>query len=826
MAAKKLAYRRVQRDPVTNRLSVVFIDAQTGQIITDLTGYEVVDQGAPQPNTPSTPTTPTDNSGSNSSGSSSSENRDSNFWDEWYADPKRSKGSGNIFDDMQKTFDIGKKYVKDVVDAGKEFIKPGSSGRVDAETGLTDIPPIDGSAAKPNPNAADPLIPKDGAYSKATWVQGNKEGVDPTLLAIIDEAALRSPYIVQLISGNDGRPTNPGSFHMQKKAVDIQLVNPDTGEVIPNYQDPTAFRTYEQFAQTAKVVQETLYPEAKDLAWGGYFWSGGPGDYGNMDLMHFSRGEGMSAGSWGEGLVKGKTDNLVSIGMNQLGPLALTPPGQSPIPEIQQVANNNSAAPTAPAAKPISPKIDEAINAVRGIFNLPAIAGSGIATALNNIPAVPSELTTGLGKTAVEDAVRNWNEGKGSIAATGFDGKGGLVGEFRNRIPEAVAGAKEGIQSGIDALGQMASGFQPPNVGQMIADFNPFKQPATGSQTAKTVAANTGFMEKGAAGADSVGVVSPQIAAPFSLSDPERRTKIAQTIIGESLGEGFDGMLAVANVIKNRAMSGDFPVDPLDVVLQNKNGVYQFSAWNSPSKGGNTLVSQYGPGTPEFEEAAKIADLVFSGQLPDNTGGSKFYHTNDITPYWADEVANPNIGGVQIGNHTFYPEKQPEGATTTAKTSAGFVSPAVVPESPGMTPTQLSTGAKAASSSVPKTSTPTGGFVTPAQRTAIASNPVVSKPSPTPSSSSSSSSSDSSYTSSPVMSSGASKSSSSATAGAIKASQSGSGFMSAPAPVKPTTTSSSKPSPITAAASKASSSASSAKTTTTTSSKPMNKGML
>lgn len=840
MATKKLAYRKVVRNPQTSKLSVVFIDAQTGQEITDLTGYEIIDQGVPTPTIPP-PTTPnTDKPASANSSDGSSAGRDSGYWDEWYANPNVSKGSGDFFGDIQKSlenvksgFDTVTKPIKDVVDAGKELVLPGSSGRVDNETGLTDIPPIDGSAAKPDPNAPDPLAPKNGAYSKATWVKGNKDGVDPALLAIIDEAAVRSPYIVQLISGNDGRPTNPGSMHEKKKAVDIQLVNPDTGDVLPNYQSPETFRAYEQFAQTMKVVQEAKYPDKNNLAWGGYFWMEGPGSYGNMDLMHFSFGEQMGAGSWEKGLVSGKTKGLVSVGMADQQ-LAMSEPGKSPIPEIQQaeqVAQTTDAKPvnadvTSGTVKPMKSGIEDAVNAVRGMFSLPALAGAGIVGALNNVPAVPKELTTGTGAWAMNDAVNNWNQGKGSMTGDA------IVKEIRNKIPEGVASARNAITSGVDALGNFAGGFMP-NAQALIAGLAN-AVPIQGSQTAKTLAANTGFMSEDHPKSNAVdtggvtrsltgnvdnGLVSSEIAAPFSMADAERRDKIARTIVGEAAGEGYDGMMAVANVIKNRAMSGDYPVDPLDVVLQPN----QFSAWNSISKGGNNLVN-IDENDPIYKQAAKIADLVFSGQLPDNTGGSVMYHTNNITPYWSDEALNPTYGTMQIGNHTFYPQKSPDIPAPT--TSKGFVEPtstaptggsvtneqrnaiSAVPKSSFMTPTSSTKKVSSSgtdrfygnilgennSQNTAKTFTPTGGTVTTSQRNAIA-NTGNSK----------------SYSGAEsVVSSGGAKVSSSGSS-ATKTST----FMSSPSPA-PKTTSSTKPSPIVSSgAAKASSSASSSQKVTT-----------
>jgi hypothetical protein len=85
----------------------------------------------------------------------------------------------------------------------------------------------------------------------------------------------------------------------------VRLTDLATGKALANYQDPSTFRAYEQFAQVARQVQMEKYPElANQFRWGGYF-SGGRGKYGAMDQMHFDLGGGrvgMGGGSWENGL--------------------------------------------------------------------------------------------------------------------------------------------------------------------------------------------------------------------------------------------------------------------------------------------------------------------------------------------------------------------------------------------------------------------------------------------------------------------------------------------------------------------------------------------
>jgi hypothetical protein len=124
--------------------------------------------------------------------------------------------------------------------------------------------------------------------------------INPRLLKLI-EGLKYDKYKVNPISGY--RPGDKRQ-HGRGQAIDIQLEDPTTGATLNNYQDPTTFKAYQEYANA--IYQDALKndPElAKQLRWGGYF-SGGKGKYGAMDLMHFdTAGDiGMAGGSWEGGL--------------------------------------------------------------------------------------------------------------------------------------------------------------------------------------------------------------------------------------------------------------------------------------------------------------------------------------------------------------------------------------------------------------------------------------------------------------------------------------------------------------------------------------------
>lgn len=160
---------------------------------------------------------------------------------------------------------------------------------------------------------------------------------------------------------------------------------------------------------------------------------------------------------------------------------------------------------------------------------------------------------------------------------------------------------------------------------------------------------------------------------------------LAQTIWGEARQEGTKGMIAVGNVIKNRAEANKkmFGQGIKGVALKPK----QFSCWNEGDPNREKLkdILQYDElvsmrksptgepfnawfqkfkNTGEYLEyksylkAKEIAQQILDGTVPDPTKGAVYYHTLDVKPIWRtklDQVA-------QYGNHVFYtlPEKVTE----------------------------------------------------------------------------------------------------------------------------------------------------------------------
>lgn len=128
--------------------------------------------------------------------------------------------------------------------------------------------------------------------------------------------------------------------------------------------------------------------------------------------------------------------------------------------------------------------------------------------------------------------------------------------------------------------------------------------------------------------------------------------QVVDAIIAEAIGEGDDGMAAVAWTMKNRANERGTSIT--DVV---NGGAY--SGLSRP--GSATQKAQRDPKVRA--RVTNILNSVQSGAYPDPTGGATHYWApqgmpGGKDPYWADEEAS-KYGRHQIGNHVFLPKRAP-----------------------------------------------------------------------------------------------------------------------------------------------------------------------
>jgi N-acetylmuramoyl-L-alanine amidase len=128
----------------------------------------------------------------------------------------------------------------------------------------------------------------------------------------------------------------------------------------------------------------------------------------------------------------------------------------------------------------------------------------------------------------------------------------------------------------------------------------------------------------------------------------------AKTIYGEARGTSYEGKIAVAHVVLNRARRGGWWTQnddgiPNDTIAAACIDPRQFSCWNTsdPNLRKIALVQR---GDRIFQECEFIAIGAILGHHPDPTNGSCHYHGVHVLPTWAE--GHTSVG--TIGAHMFY----------------------------------------------------------------------------------------------------------------------------------------------------------------------------
>ena len=132
---------------------------------------------------------------------------------------------------------------------------------------------------------------------------------------------------------------------------------------------------------------------------------------------------------------------------------------------------------------------------------------------------------------------------------------------------------------------------------------------------------------------------APTQRAVLSLSDVD---KLARTIYAEAEGESYQGKLAVASVIYNRA-KGD-TTKMVRVVTARK----QFSCWDA-----RTPVQGKGQA---WEDCLEIAQKMIDGSFQPSINANHYFNPKKCSPSWAylDKAkTRPRPKVASIGNHVF-----------------------------------------------------------------------------------------------------------------------------------------------------------------------------
>ncbi len=151
---------------------------------------------------------------------------------------------------------------------------------------------------------------------------------------------------------------------------------------------------------------------------------------------------------------------------------------------------------------------------------------------------------------------------------------------------------------------------------------------------------------------------TPSTAGSAPL-DPRDRDLLIKTVYGEAAGEPPLGQAAIAHAILNRVSAGGYGQGISGVVLapaagvNPKRGFHEFSPWNAPGvPESNPAAQNLSPANPAYAKIGDIVDKVYSGLIPDPTGGATHYYGYmPSPPKWAPPLAAQNQ--VKIGNQTF-----------------------------------------------------------------------------------------------------------------------------------------------------------------------------
>jgi spore germination cell wall hydrolase CwlJ-like protein len=158
----------------------------------------------------------------------------------------------------------------------------------------------------------------------------------------------------------------------------------------------------------------------------------------------------------------------------------------------------------------------------------------------------------------------------------------------------------------------------------------------------------------------------PGVKPQTTSVDDTERDYLIRTIAFEATGETEVGMAAVAHVILNRTRAERWGDTIQDVVLKP----WQFEPWMTR----RAEMERLSPEDSRYLNAARIADAVLAGEMPDPTAGATHFLNPVIVkkrrggtlPKWARGEGRP------FGRHTFYAPET--GLLPPAKVAQDFTS--------------------------------------------------------------------------------------------------------------------------------------------------------
>ena len=161
---------------------------------------------------------------------------------------------------------------------------------------------------------------------------------------------------------------------------------------------------------------------------------------------------------------------------------------------------------------------------------------------------------------------------------------------------------------------------------------------ADGAETAEAEDGADGAGPVARADAASLNELVSKTDKSFALSDEMQC--LAGAVYFESRGEPLAGQLAVAQVIINRAESGQFPSSYCGVVYQRS----QFSFVKNGS------MPRIKTGSAAWKRAKAIARIAHEGQWDSEAQDSLYFHAKYVRPSWSRK----KIARATINTHIFY----------------------------------------------------------------------------------------------------------------------------------------------------------------------------
>ena len=166
---------------------------------------------------------------------------------------------------------------------------------------------------------------------------------------------------------------------------------------------------------------------------------------------------------------------------------------------------------------------------------------------------------------------------------------------------------------------------------------------------------------------------TPSSAGGMPL-DPRDREALIRTVYGEASNQPPLGQAGVAAAIFNRLHAGGYSgtapntianivTAPVPNPRDAARGYHEFSPWNPPGvPESNPTAQNLSPNNPNpllanaYRNIGDIVDKVYSGLIPDPTGGATHYYGamprgGPSQPPWAPALAAQNR--VKIGGQTF-----------------------------------------------------------------------------------------------------------------------------------------------------------------------------